>query len=497
MTARSCSSRARTSCAADLAGELASESARERLHARALRATDRLVGAVLRAVAGPRTAVLVVGPTPPPGSNALTVAGLRAPGITPGLLRSATTQRDGFVSLVDVAPTILDLVGLDTPDTMEGRPMERAGDGASLSDRVDRLAEDNARGLFRDARVGAAMTTVVVAGAIVALLACIGRRRTSSVAAFGTLAIVGFLEATHLAGPLDFGSGDGNGVGYWLFVGGTALLLAGVFTLVGRRNVVDGLLAALGSLAALHLVDLLTGAHLEWSTVFGYSPTVGIRFVGVGNLAFAQLAASVTLFAGLLVWRRPEARNAAIVLLAGTVLVIGLPFWGNDFGGAMATAPAFALMSWLLLGRRLRWQGVLALAGTLVGAAVALGLLDLLRAPEHRTHVGRFFERIGTDFGGAVLIVRRKASENLSVIDSSVMLLMLVVVGLLLAWLWFGRDRPLRAVVAEIATARATMLGFAVVLVLGFALNDSGITIPGMMLAVLEVPVVCLLARRT
>jgi len=27
----------------------------------------------------------------------------------------------------------------------------------------------------------------------------------------------------------------------------------------------------------LHLVDLVTGAHLEWNTVFGYSATIGIR----------------------------------------------------------------------------------------------------------------------------------------------------------------------------------------------------------------------------
>jgi len=42
-------------------------------------------------------------------------------------------------------------------------------------------------------------------------------------------------------------------------------------------------LAGLGTVIALHLVDLVTRAHFEWNTVFGYSATIGIRFVGQGT----------------------------------------------------------------------------------------------------------------------------------------------------------------------------------------------------------------------
>ena len=45
------------------------------------------------------------------------------------------------------------------------------------------------------------------------------------------------------------------------------------------------------------------------------------------------------------------------------------------------------------------------------------------------------------------------------------------------------------------STARATAISLGVVALLGFALNDSGITIPGMMAAVTEATVVILLAR--
>jgi hypothetical protein len=62
-------------------------------------------------------------------------------------------------------------------------------------------------------------------------------------------------------------------------------------------------------------------------------------------------------------------------------------------------------------------------------------------------------------------------------------------------YLWFVRPRSLRTLFARVDTARATALALGVVAVLGFALNDSGITIPGMMAAVAEASVVILLAR--
>ena len=87
--------------------------------------------------------------------------GARA-GFAPGLLRSSTTRHDGFVNMVDVAPTILRLLGLDRPEAMEGRRMTTGDAGGALATRVDDLVNANEDGLFRDGQVGASMTTVLV-----------------------------------------------------------------------------------------------------------------------------------------------------------------------------------------------------------------------------------------------------------------------------------------------------------------------------------------------
>jgi len=150
---------------------------------------------------------------------------------------------------------------------------------------------------------------------------------------FAALFLLGFLDATYLAGPLHFGR-HGGLFAQWSFVIGVGALIAAVCMVATRRRPVLAVLAGLGTVVALHLVDLVTGAHLEWNTVFGYSPTIGIRFVGEGNMTFAQLSAAAVLFAGILAWQLPTKRGVriAVALLAVTVIVMGAPFWGNDFG---------------------------------------------------------------------------------------------------------------------------------------------------------------------
>jgi hypothetical protein len=487
---------------ADLQSKFASDEQAVKMRARALEDTDRIVGRVLDHVER-SDMVMVIGPTPPQDRDALSVAAVRAPGVAPGLLRSTTTQRDGFVNLTDVAPTVLTYFGLDRPDAMEGRRMETGEAGGSLADRQTFLVNVNEEGIFRDGLVGQSMSVVfsvalVLAGAAIVLDRWVRLRARWAVGllVFGALFLLGFLDATYLAGPLHFGR-NGGALAFWSFAVGLGAVIAAVCMLATRRRPVLAVLAGLGTVVALHLVDLVTGAHLEWNTVFGYSPTIGIRFVGQGNMTFAQLSAAAVLFAGLLAWQVPTKRGVrvAVALLAVTVIVMGAPFWGNDFGGAVSAAPGFALLAWLLLGHELRWRTVWVLVGVLVAAGVVVGAVDLLRPSDQRTHVGKFFEKAGTDFGAATLVLRRKAAENVSTLGHSLLLFCLVALVVLVAYLWWVKPRSLRTLFERVPTARITAISLGVVVVLGFALNDSGITIPSMMAAVAEATVVILLAR--
>ncbi len=456
----------------------------------ALRRSDALVGALLARVDSSRDAVMLVAPQSPARGGALTVVSLRAPGVAPGLLHSATLSRKGFVSLVDIAPTLLHVLGVAVPRSMEGEVMESRPGGDAAS-RAAFLVRSNVDGSFRDAHVDSTALAVVglaVALALAtALLVWRHGRAARRLVRWGALVVLGLLAATYLASPLHFGRHGGT-VPYWSFIGVVALAFAAVCQAFRRVDRYAPIALALGATVALHVGDMLVGARLELNSVFGYSATVGIRVAGQGNLTYAQVTASAVLLGGILVWRRPSRRMVVgvIAMLAVTLVVMGLPRWGGDFGAALSAAPAFGLFAWLLLGRRIRWRTVGILVVALVASGLAVGFADLLRPADQQTHVGRFFHQVGEDgLSRLFLVLHRKLDENFSSFTSTKLLWILPVVAALLAVVW--RAAPeIRRVYRTHAVVRHALVSLLVVAVLGYALNDSGIAIPSLMALVLE-----------
>jgi len=278
-----------------------------------------------------------------------------------------------------------------------------------------------------------------------------------------------------------------------LVIGGGVVLAAGARAL---RGTMRPLVALLGLLLGLHVVDVVTGGHLQIGTVFGYSPTVGGRFAGFGNLTYAQVAAAAVLLAGLLAHLLGGRRGltAAAVVLTVALLADGMPFWGSDVGGVLASVPAFALVMLGLSGVRMSWRRGAALGAGTVAAVAALGFLDLGRPAGDRTHLGRLFEQMGRQglqpFSDAV---QRKISENVSVLPTSIWIPLVPSVLAFIAWLAYGSSPRLEAIRHRAPEMRPAFVGVLVAAVLGMALNDSGIAVPAMMLGVLN-PVVVRLA---
>lgn len=465
----------------------------------ALRATDRLAGRLLRHVDPARDAVLVVGPYHSSLRREVTLASMRAPGVERGYLRTGTTRRTGFVQIVDVAPTILRLLDIERPGEMEGRAYEVAPRSTAFEDLARSLARANRAAVFRDNNIGKATaillvaTLVLAAGALVVFRRrLVGASRTLEVAA---LAILGFLVGTFVAGFLPWYRWS-PGL-YFVFLIGFAVLYGLACHALGRRHPADALLLGLGGMVVLHLLDALTGARLEFNTVFGYTPTIGIRLAGLGNPGSAQLCASTLLFAALVAWRvaPPTGRRIAVALMVLTVAVVGAPFFGQDFGGAITAAPAYLLLGLLLYDRRISGRVVTLLAAVLVLAGLAVGLVDLTRPVDQRTHVGRFFEKVGDEgIAGFTTVIGRKATLMLQTFRNTGWVLLVVGVLGALAYVAWRTDR-LRALTRAVPTLHAALVSFAVLAVLGTVLNDSGVQVMGMMLTVL-VPTLIVLACR-
>ncbi|MGH9024886.1 MAG: hypothetical protein ACRDWD_02040 [Acidimicrobiia bacterium] len=485
---------------ADNYAELATSEQGDAFWDESLAATDELVEALLERVDLDTDAVLVVGPYLEPGRRGLTVAALRAPDLEPGLLRSASTRRSGFVTLGDVAPTVLDLLDIEPPSAMEGRTFERGSTGGSYDDRVDFLVTAEKEARFRDTLVTPVGLAVVVIQAGIAIAAAalltwpLVARRGVRVVELLALASLGVFPATHLAGLASFDSAGP----YWAFVLVVGVALGVLSLALGTRNALDPLLIVLGVTLGLLVIDVLLGAPLQFNTALGYSPTAAFRFTGFGNLAFAELACTAILLACLLVTRlgRRVGLPVALGVLLVALLADGMPMWGSDVGGVLAATPAFLIVALMLWGGRIRARAVALAGAATVFAIAAFAVLDRVRPAGAETHLGRLVDRVSEDgWDSFETVVLRKAETSLQTFVDSVWTFMIPVALLFLAFLvWAGPGRLGRLVTRD-PELRPALIGVGVAAVLGAALNDSGVAVPGVMLAILNGALVYLVLR--
>ncbi|HLZ36274.1 MAG TPA: hypothetical protein VKP64_00630 [Mycobacteriales bacterium] len=449
------------------------------------------------AVAGPHGTVLVAGVSEVGAERPrLHVAVAAGPRFSGGELRSASTRRAPYVQLIDVAPTVLALLGLEPPPSVVGQrwqptPGPRA---QSLPAHVARLVDLDRAAQEQRRLVPPFFALLVGAQAVLYLLAFTALRRLErgrhrdrvlGAARVAALAFAAAPVATYLA----------QLVPWWRHAHPLPVLLAAVavadaavltVALAGpwRQRLLGPVGAVAGLTFAVLSLDVLTGARLQMSSLAGYSPLVAGRFAGFGNVSYAVFATGALLLTAALAAGRSRRIALLTVATVGTVAVVldGSPTWGSDFGGVIALVPAFTVLGLLLTGARLSWRRLAAATAAGVLVVTAFALADYARPPDARTHVGRFVGQLL--HGGAATIVRRKAESNLHLLTTSVLTLLVPVavafLGAVLRWPTSG----LRRAFAHEPALRAGLLSVLVLGVVGFLVNDSGVAVPALAMSV-------------
>lgn len=431
----------------------------------------------------------------------LQVAVAVGPGYDSGRLRSASTRRDGFVQLIDVAPTVLAWFDLSTPDGVVGQRFQRASGRAD--DEIARLVDHDVAAAAHRRYVPPFFVLLVLAQILLYGYAwwalrrrpVAARDRIRAMTRHASLAFAAVPAATYLAQLVPWWR-SGLAVLLGVVVGFVTLIFV-VATRGPWRERVLGPPGAVAAITAVVLgVDLMTGAHLQLSSLAGYSPLVAGRFAGVGNVAFAVFATAALLATAAIADGRSRRATALIVTGVGVLAVAidGNPSWGSDFGGVIALVPGFAVLGLQLTGRRVSWRGAVVIALVAIALVSAFAMLDYLRPEDSRSHLGRFVAQIRD--GDAGTIVERKAKANLRLLTHSVLTLVVPIAVGFLAFVLLKPWGGLRRALERTPALRAGLVSVLVMGVVGFAANDSGVAVPALALTI-AIPVALNVSVRT
>lgn len=421
----------------------------------------------------------------------LHVALAAGPGFEGGGLVSSSTRRAPYVQVVDLAPTVLHLVGLDQPSAMTGQPWRRTGTRLTQAELVDADVHAGQMRIYTPRFfLLLVVAQIVLYGAALLVFRHLSGtdpvrevvRRTARLTA---LAFAAAPVATYLANLVPWWRADPVLPALLGAVAGLDLLIV-LLALAGpwRRRLLGPVGVVCGTTALVLAADLVTGARLQMSSIAGYSPLVAGRFAGVGNVAFAVFAASAILATACLV--RGRGRRAVVACCAAVglacVVVDGNPAWGSDFGGVLALIPGFAVLAMLAGGIRVSVLRLAGVATAAVLAVTAFAAYDYNRPPASRSHLGRFAAQVLD--GGALTVIERKASANLGLLTHSVLTLLVPLLVLFVAQVVLRPRGPVAEAFRRAPEWRAGLIATLVMSLVGFAVNDSGVAVPALALTI-------------
>jgi hypothetical protein len=382
-----------------------------------------------------------------------------------GNLTSDSTRMDGYVLSTDVAPTVLDHLGVGVPSEMSGQPIR--AEGAVDVAEIESLA---ARMAVISSRRGTAVGLPVVAWLLVAALVALASRGALARPAVRVLGLsVVYLPLLLLLGaalePAEATEA--------LLVGlGAPALGALTLALLGGYRA----LAVASALTVLaYSVDVIVGSPLTSLSLLGPNPGLGVRFYGIGNeleallavLVVAGVGAGLTGFAPRCSGRAAAAAFLAAGLLAAFVFAAGR--FGADVGAAIVFPVGAAVAAVTVAGRGRRPVALAVVAAPLLVLAL-LALVDLISGAN--AHLTRSVLDAG-GLGDLAEVAQRRLQLSARSFGRPVLLAFLPLVLGIAVLSYLRRDR-LRAWLEGAPALRAGLLGALAATAIGTLANDSG-----------------------
>lgn len=450
---------------ADRDGRIERAPCRTRASCPALTIRAASLAGLARLIDGLRGGDLLIAFERPAGTQReLLAAGIAGRGFD-GNLTSDSTRTSGYVVSTDIAPTVLERLGLGVPGAMSGQPITTEGspDAGAVASLEDRLGVVGSR---RGPVLGLTVLAWLVATGLVILVS--RRRLARPVLRILSLTIV-YLPVLLLVGAALRPSAGGErlvlGLGAPLLAGVTAAALRGWW----------GLAVACAVTVVAYAADAVAGSTLISQSLLGPNPALGVRFFGIGNELEAILGPLVVggTGAALAALGVRPGRTAALLFLA-TGAFFGLIFGSGRFGAdvgaviVLMTGGAVAAMAagWW---RPSRAAAIAVVVLIPIGGVVVLAAIDLLTGGN--AHLTRTVLH-GQGSGDVLDVVQRRARQTVTSFGR-LGLLPFLLASLAICGVAIRRRERVLALFGD-GPARAGFIGAVAAMAIGVLANDSG-----------------------
>lgn len=400
-----------------------------------------------------------------------------------GLLTSKTTRRPGTVINIDVTATVLDFFHVPIDPSILGYPITSIVKEQPVAwlqaDNQQMVATFSARPFVIKAYI---LTIVfIIAAYIGALLLSAGNARASSRVVYPKLfylALTALILApfTFIIAPLLHIYAAGILTLFTVcFITIFALILSTCCKDIRTILAISGFVTS-----AIIIFDLLTGSTLMKQSILGFDPIAGVRFYGLGNEYSGILISSTLLgvFAllDLAVSYRKQLLFPTILWCVVVFILISLPKYGADFGGMLASLPAFAFAFIRSYGGK-NWKCYVYLSIAAIVLLIAIFVVVNIAQPaSQQTHIGRAFQD-ALQYGPGSLfeIALRKLAMNFRLMHTSFWALILASSIIVIGVITYQPVCMIRYAMRTYPILNSGFIAMLVGMLIGFIVNDSGV----------------------
>lgn len=395
-----------------------------------------------------------------------------------GVLRSATTRRDGVVGNIDIGVDILSKFGIENQQ-MVGKKLIKVDKKDNISFINHEFEKMVSMLGVRSTIVNTSVGIVAVAGVIATILLLFFRDKLpkkemifSILKEFLKLGIL--IPLVFIVSPIFNFSTKGS-----ITMGILGTLVA--FYIIGKKLFKDDI-AYMGFFSILTIIviviDSMFGTHLMQNNIMSYDAIIGARYYGIGN-EYEGITIGCAIFALSVLVNYKKIPNWFVVVLALIILITSAyPSMGANVGGSISESVAYVLFILLIFDAKMDLKKYILLALVPVIIVFLFAALDIVS--KSQSHLSVFVNQIMVDGPGAIIqTFVRKIQMNIDIATSNVFIIIVfVIVGFISSFI-FKPSRQFKKISDKYPYIFKGFVASTVGCIVTLLVNDSGIVAAG------------------